>query len=147
MNRWKVVLVSAAVLLGAAPSAARAQTLYARTLIEAVWGNGAPQAASHAVGLPGIVVDDAATPSSEADLSRLSPVQRVGLIRNMQGLIPVRLANGAMMIHLAGRYREFAIARVDGSGRSWVGCVHGEPALQKALDDCTPVAPPRFEDR
>jgi hypothetical protein len=148
----KTILCCLTIWIGALPCPAHGQTLYALALLQAGRAAGVMPPASGlrlgTTGRVGMVADDGAGLSTSAELQLgLTPAQRVGVVRNTRGLTAVRLPNGAMMLDLAGRYREFAVVRVDAAGRSQLGCVHGEQALLRALDPCAPPPPPLFEDR
>ena len=84
-------------------------------------------------------------PSASQMLELGAQVQN-GLLRTTAGLTAVRLADGSMMLDLRGRYREFAVARVDPAAGVRLGCVHHQRALRRALDPCAPP-PPGYEER
>jgi len=84
-------------------------------------------------------------PNSSQMLELGAQVQN-GLLRTTAGLTAVRLADGSMMLDLRGRYREFAVARVDPAAGVRLGCVHHQRALRLALDPCAPP-PPGYEER
>jgi hypothetical protein len=154
MNRWKRVVFAAVLVMSASQTTTVGQAAPVRTPVrtraaaQAPATRPAPQATVGRAGMVATIEPEGAGPTPEPDLlKRLTPAQRVGLIRNTAGLTAVRLPNGAMMLDLAGRYREFAVVRLDPAGRSWMGCVHGERELMRSLDPCAPASTPRFEER
>jgi hypothetical protein len=87
-------------------------------------------------------------PPTPAQSRQLSLAMRNGLLRTGAGLAAVRLPNGAMMIDLQGRYREFAIYRVGADGVGRFGCVHGADGVARALEDgAAPAAGMEWSDR
>jgi hypothetical protein len=98
-----------------------------------------------------------ATPDSAASATAIrhapaagvtvAPRSEPGLLRTTSGLSAVRLANGAMMLDLQGRYREYIVARIAPDGRPVVSCVHGTAAVRRALDPGAAAPAVRYEER
>ncbi len=88
-----------------------------------------------------------AVATSRPEATTLKPVERTGLLRTSAGLSRVQLANGATMVDLQGRYREFVVVGVDAHGQTRVGCVHDPRALLRVLAGEAQAIPMRFEDR
>ena len=88
-----------------------------------------------------------ATPAPKPAPVPLKPFEQVGLIRTSSGLHPTRLANGATIASLEGRYREFVVVSVDASGTPRIGCLHDARALQLLLQGRLQAVSPRYEEK
>ena len=91
-----------------------------------------------------------ASPDSAASATAVRPAPprpEPGLLRTTAGLSAVRLANGAMMLDLQGRYREYVVARIAPDGTVSITCVHGATAVHRALDPGAAPASARYEER
>ncbi len=78
---------------------------------------------------------------------RLLPAEQTGLIRNATGLPQRQLTGGGVMLDLQGRFREFAVVRIDSSGHPDIYCVHAERILRRLLDPAAPAPARAIEER
>jgi len=65
--------------------------------------------------------------------------QHLAVSRTDEGLRQTVLANGAVILHLDGRFQDYAVARVDRNGRLVLGCAHDVHGPATALRDSTAV--------
>ena len=63
-----------------------------------------------------------------------------------QGLVTIRNADGSETLNHQGRFVNHSVIRIGPDGRLMYKCVHGEFAVDHALDHATP-ATPNTEDR
>lgn len=80
-----------------------------------------------------------------AQMLELSAAERTGLLRTADGLVPVRLPDGSIMVDLQGRFQTFTILRLDALGRPQLLPAEDMPALQRAL--AAPAPAPAAEER
>jgi hypothetical protein len=143
MPRTPILSCVAALLLAAAlvPNAHARSARRARTAPAAVTSP-APAAAEP------VAAPLAVTPLA---LPTLLPAEQAMISRSQQGLVPVRLANGALRLDLLGRFQEFAAISNGPNGTRQFWCVDDADALRRILAG-TVVAPvttpsPAAEDR
>lgn len=65
--------------------------------------------------------------------------QPLAVSRTDEVLRETVLANGAVILHLDGRFQDYAVARVDRNGRLVLGCAHDVHGPATALRDSTAV--------
>ena len=104
------------------------------------------------VGAAGMIIaidpeSGAFVPPTAAQVLRLTSAERTGLSRNSEGLTQVRLANGAVMVDLQGRFMEYSVLQLDLQGRPHSACVDDERALLHWLTACEPAPKPVIEEK
>ena len=105
----------------------------------------APAPAKDPVG-PGVAGTIVAIDPETGQLGAPSPEQirelelagrHLAVSRSDEGLRETVLANGTVILHLDGRFQDYAIARVDRTGRLVHGCAHDVHGPAAALRDST----------
>jgi hypothetical protein len=86
-------------------------------------------------------------PPSAVQALRLTAAERTGLMRTSEGLAEVRLPGGAVMLDLQGRFMEYSIARLDGTGGMHFVCANDADLLRALLTRLAPAPTPASEDR
>jgi len=70
---------------------------------------------------------------SREQLQQLSAMEQHMLSRSDVGLVQHRLANGAVLLDLDGRFQEFVNVRIGPGGKKTYSCLDNAPALRRAL--------------